>query len=111
MDKLFEIIIEFIVVISLIILMILFGISVSKNLSNHKNEITEGEVISKDYQAAYTTVTYINSGDALLPITNYYPEIFTLTIRGDKNGETVEYWFKVSENEYEKYNIGDYYKE
>lgn len=78
MDKLFDTIIEFIVVISLITVMILFGISVSKNLSNHKNEITEGEVISKDYQAAYTTVTYINSGDALLPITNYYPKSLRL---------------------------------
>lgn len=78
--------------------------------ANSRNKITEGVVIDKDYHSAYTTITYIHSDDMTIPVSQYYPERFVLTIRGSKNGETVDYWFEVSETEYEKYSIGDYYK-
>lgn len=77
---------------------------------NSRNKITEGVVIDKDYHSAYTTITYIHSDDMTIPVSQYYPERFVLTIRGSKNGATVDYWFEVSEAEYEKYSIGDYYK-
>lgn len=67
-------------------------------------------MIDKVYHSAYTTITYIHSDDMTIPVSQYYPERFVLTIQGSKNGETVDYRFAVSEAEYERYSIGDYYK-
>ena len=92
------------------VLAVLLCLPLYRYWENSRNKITDGVVIDKDYHSAYTTITYIHSDDRLIPISQYHPEKFSLTIRGSKNGETVEYWFAVSEAEYERYSIGDYYK-
>ena len=92
------------------VLAILLCLPLYRYWANSRNKINEGVVIDKDYHSAYTTITYIHSDDMTIPVSQYYPERFVLTIRGSKNGETVEYRFAVSEAEYERYSIGDYYK-
>ena len=39
----------------------------------------------------------------------HYDTRYYFTIKGDKNGRTVKYIFAVTEQEYDRYNIGDYY--
>ena len=91
------------VIAAIIIVVISTIVSAVKNEANY---INEGIVIDKHYRAEYTS--YTNSGKVLIPHTE--PERYTLTIQGEKNGETVEYSFTVPKEEYFKYNIGDYYK-
>lgn len=101
---------EKIIVFGIIMLLIgMIGITIWACVDNANNEISEGVVIDKDYSAAHTLITYTYANGIRIPHTQYYPESFTLTIRGTKSGETVEYRFEVPESEYERYNIGDYY--
>lgn len=84
------------VVVSLLIALVVSAVM------NESNRINEGEVIDKWYNAAYTTTT---QGGGIW----YHPEEYWLEIEGQKNGETVQYRFKVPEVEYVEYQIGDWY--
>lgn len=75
-----------------------------------KNAISEGTIVDKDYQSAYSYITYIHSGETMIPQTNYSPESYTFKIKGNKNGEIVEYRFEVTKEEYNQYKVGDCYK-
>ena len=66
--------------------------------------VTSGEVIAKDYHAPYTTVVLVHMGTMLTPITNHHPAYYSLTIQGE-NGKKRS--VTVSEEEYNKYEIGD----
>ena len=79
-------------------------------VKNDANKINEGVVVDKHYRSEYVSYTYSGSGDNKISIPYIVPESYTLTIQGEKNGEPVEYYFNVPEQEYFKYNIGDYYK-
>ena len=59
-------------------------------ISNSNCRIAEGIVIDK----------YIGG--------RYHAKYFML-LQGEKNGKEVEYWREVTEEEYKKYKIGDYY--
>lgn len=84
---------------------------VSAALANEGNKINEGVIVDKRYTAAYTsTKTYPVPENTTMPVKEYHPATYHFKIRGDKNGETVEYTFAVTENEYNAYKIGDYYK-
>lgn len=77
--------------------------------NNANNRITEGFVIDKQYRAAYTTTTYSGIGENRIAIPHRHPERYIFTIEGDKDGETVQYTFDVTETQYEQYSIGDYF--
>ncbi len=93
-------IVEFIVLMIITVIMVFIIIAACVNES-HK--ISEGTVVSRHYTAGYTTVGTKDKP----PV--YHPPKYTLTIRGMKDGEEVEYTFDVPEAEYVKYNIGDHY--
>lgn len=77
---------------------------------NENNKISEGVVIDKNYKAPYTTTIYIEVGDTRIPQSTYHPESYSLEIQGEKNEESVTYWFECTAEEYRQYSIGDYYR-
>ena len=62
---------------------------------NEKNQIDSGIVVDKSHSEELGRI--------------HYPEEFTLTISGKKNGELVTYEFECSKDDFEIYNIGDRY--
>ena len=78
------------ILIVVIIIFSIFGITVctASVVSNEHNKIDSGIVIDKD--------RWSKGG-------------YALTIKGEKNGKTVEYRFHCSEDEYDSYDIGDKY--
>lgn len=89
---------------------ILFCFVICGAVKNAHNAISEGTIIDKDYNAAQTYTEYHFFDGKTIPQAKYIPARYVFTIKGNKNGETVEYTFVVSESEYVKYKVGDYYK-
>lgn len=103
-------IITAIIIVICVIAVILVIAVINFGIKNAKNAISEGTIVDKDYQSAYFYTTYINSGETMIPQTNYSPESYTFKIKGNKNGEIVECQFEVTKEEYNQYKVGDYYK-
>ena len=61
-----------------------------------------GEVIGKEYLPAHYTTTYVMSGKTMIPITNYIPESWNITISIDGLTDNVN----VSEYKYNIIEIG-----
>lgn len=103
---------EFIFSVFVIALTVIFVvIFIHGAVVNESNEISEGIVVDKYYSAAYSSTENRRTSKGLtIPVTKYHPATYQFKIRGDKNGETVEYVFAVTESEYNAYKIGDYYK-
>ena len=82
-----------------IIVFSIFAIAVciASVVSNYNNKIDSGIVIDKHHTQTKRVGRV------------YYPESYTLTIKGEKNGKTVEYRFHCSKDEYDSYDIGDKY--
>ena len=74
-------------------------------IRNENNRITSGTIIDKRYHAAYTS--YVRTGNVSVP--QYHSATYNFTIKGNKNGEMVEYTFSVDEAAYHKYEIGQQY--
>lgn len=68
---------------------------------NEKNQIDSGIVVDKSHSEEHSQLTKFGRV--------HYPEVFTLTISGKKNGELVTYEFECSKDDFEIYNIGDRY--
>lgn len=97
-------------VIALFALIVVTLVIVSAGASNAMNRINEGVVIDKQYYSSYTTTnrTTVDGKTVITP--RYVPEKYYFTIEGEKNGEVVQYSFKVTAEEYNDYHIGDYYR-
>lgn len=79
-------------------------------VANENNKISEGVIVDKTYSDTQAIVTYHNGpNNSMIPSTRIRPETFEFTIKGVKGGEEVEYSFKVTEEEYNSFKIGDYY--
>lgn len=87
----------------------LCGIAFWCAFDNESNRITEGVVIDKEYNSAYTTHSHIKSGDVYINVPQFHPENYNILLEGEKDGKTVTYWKRVTAQEYSVYNIGDYY--
>ena len=90
-------------ILTVAIIAAVLGLIFIPTIINHANKINHGEIVSKSYTAAYSTY----DGESLDHW--YHPQRCELTIRGEKNGKTVEYTFCVPEAEYVMYEIGDWY--
>ena len=96
---------------TLILCLTLIGTGLKAELENAGNKITEGIIVDKNYNSAYSSREfYTDTKGNSYPVSSYYPESFQFKIEGNKNRETVKYVFDVTENEYNSYKIGDYYK-
>ena len=88
------------------IVMVIFIVAFSSELSNYSNKIAEGTIIDKYYDSGDTRITASDNRIEGRSI----PPRYMICIEGDKNGEKVRYWFEVTEDEYNNYKIGDRYK-
>ena len=89
----------------------LCGVAIWYVADNESNRISEGIVIDKDYNSAYTTYNHIKSGNSYINVPQFHPENYNIRLEGKKDGEPVTYWKRVTEQEYSAYEIGDYYPE
>ena len=101
---------DFIIALILIVCAALIVVYIILGVVNASSEIDEGILIDKHYTAQYVTYNNVNTGESNIMIPVTHPERYSFTIQGEKNGETVEYTFSVTEDEYPQYNIGDYYR-
>lgn len=85
-------------IVILVAVLILF---IASWIINEHNKIDSGIVVDKHHTSAHTTPTRFGMVR--------HSESYELTIKGDKNGKTVEYTFDCSEEEYDSYDIGDKY--
>lgn len=65
----------------------------------------QGQIIDKDYHAAYTSMIY--SGRVIIP--HHHPASYRIRIQKDIDGELKSIWIYVDEKTYHEINIGDYY--
>lgn len=66
----------------------------------------QGQIIDKDYHAAYTSVIYY-SNKIMIP--QHHPASYRVRIQKDIDGELKSIWIDVDEKTYHEINIGDYY--
>jgi ATP/ADP translocase len=85
----------------MVVLFALMIICIASWIINEHNKIDSGIVIDKHHTRAHTTPTRFGM--------IRHSESYKLTIKGEKNGKTVEYTFDCSEEEYDSYDIGDEY--
>ena len=98
-----------IVLVALIIFMIsLIGIAIYENIDYGEKE---GTIIDKYYRGSYVTTTYVTSGKIIIPNTMYHPESWNFKLQKEVDGEEKTITIEVTEELYNKYNIGDYFKE
>jgi hypothetical protein len=74
-------------------------------IANEANAIDAGIIIDKRCESGSTQFSANKYGGS------YYrhPASYYFTIRGEKNGKTVEYSFEVTAKEYDAYKIGEVY--
>lgn len=85
----------------MVILFALLILCIASWIINEHNKIDSGIVVDKHHTRAHTTPTRFGM--------IRHSESYELTIKGEKNGKTVEYTFDCSEDEYDSYDIGDHY--
>ena len=102
--------VEVIVVIAIIAILAAIIIPAIVSVLNEQNRITEGIIVDKSYTAEKVTTNYRTVGDAQIPYTNREPARYRFKLEGEKDEIMVQYWLEVSENDYNSYHIGDYYK-
>ncbi len=74
-------------------------------VENESNHIETGVVVDKNHRSSYTSVTRTGNSHHY----TVHPDRYNLCIEGEKDGETVKYWFSVTSGKYEMYQIGDTY--
>ena len=74
-------------------------------IENESNRIDSGVIVDKDMDAGGTYYSSDKNGGHM----RSHPPSYNFTIRGEKDGEVVEYTFEVSAEEYDAYKIGEVY--
>jgi len=86
---------------------------ISVIIGSIKNDIDygtkQGTIVDKRYSSPYTSYTTSNARNSTIQIPRYYPETYRIKLQKRDGSKTKECWIEVPAQEYEKYNIGDYY--
>lgn len=80
-------------------------VALADAIENESNRIDGGVIVDKDMDAGRTYYSSDKNGGRMYS----YPPSYSFTIRGEKDGEVVEYTFEVSAEEYGAYKIGEVY--
>ena len=80
-------------------------VALADAIENKSNRIDSGVIVDKYMDAGGTYYSSNKSGGHM----HSYPPSYSFTIRGEKDGEVVEYTFEVSAEEYDTYKIGEVY--
>ena len=102
-----EIIIRIFIVFVIALMIAFIGVSVYGAIQNEKNAIPAGTIIEKYHQPVRIEST-INAKTGHTSVTQH-PAIYRFQLRGEKDEVIVDYWTDVSEEDYFKYRIGDWY--
>lgn len=79
------------------------------------NKLKEGKVISKETHEAYSTIIFIPMTSCvnnictttLMPLPVFYPESYSVTIRGLYKGEIRQETFYIDISDYNKWQVGE----
>ena len=92
-----------------ITLIILVTISIFLIVNDINYGAKQGTIVDKRYSGPYTTYISSKIGNSTVITPQYHPEAYSMKIQKDEDGKIKECWIDISPQEYEKYNIGDYY--
>lgn len=106
MNKVWHVLLNAFIILIFLAVIAGIGFAVTYGIRNEGNRITEGTVVDKDFSPGYT---YAGSDKTGFYARSIEPS-YMLKIHGEKDGETVEYWFECTAEEYASYSIGDYFK-
>ena len=81
------------------------AVALGEAIENDSNRIDSGVIVDKDMDAGRTYYSSDKYGGHMYS----YPPSYSFTIRGEKDGEVVEYTFEVAAEEYAAYKIGEVY--
>lgn len=95
--------------IAAITLIILVTISIFLIVNDINYGAKQGTIVDKSYSGPYTTYISSRIGNSTVITPLYHPEAYSIKIQKDEDGKIKECWIDISPQEYEKYNIGDYY--
>lgn len=84
---------------------VMFTAILGGTIENESNRIDSGVIVDKHMDAGGTYYSSDKYGGHM----HRYPPSYSFTIRGEKDGEVVEYTFEVSAEEYGTYKIGEVY--
>lgn len=84
----------------------IIGAAIVVGVVNEQNRIDAGIIIDKHMSPGGTYYSANKNGGQM----HSYPASYSFTILGEKDGETVEYTFNVTADEYIAYKIGDEYR-
>lgn len=87
------------------IVIAVIAVALGGAIENEANRIDSGVIVDKYMDAGRTHYSSDKNGGHLYS----YPPSYSFTIRGEKDGEVVEYTFEVAAEEYAAYKIGDQY--
>lgn len=96
-------------VISLLVIIIIAGLvvmAIGATVVNEQNRIDAGIIVDRRFEAGYTRFSSDKNGGHM----HSYPDTYTFTIEGEKNGNIVQFTFEVTEEDYNNYKIGDWYE-
>lgn len=89
-----------------VVLIAVLAVAVWSGIVNESNEIASGVIVDKWMHEGGTRYSSDKNGGQMYS----YPPSYQFTIKGEKNGKSVEYSFSVSESDYNAYKIGDEYR-
>lgn len=96
-------------IMTVFVMLIIGGLFVgllAAGIVNERSEIAAGTIVDKQLYTGRTHYSSDKNGSHM----NTYPTTYNFTIRGEKDGETVDYTFEVPEADYTAYKIGDWYE-
>ena len=97
---------DIVCVLFIAVVVFLIGAVIFGEILNASNEIECGVIVDTNYNSGYTYFRSSKNGGYM----KSYPDTYTFTIEGEKDGKTVRYSFEVTEQEYNSYKIGDWYE-
>lgn len=101
-----DIFLKIISLITVTVTVIVFVAIIAMGISNESQKIDEGVIIDKQYHPGYIHSSHSSNQTVVQSV----PPRYVFTIEGEKNGEIVQYYFEVTPEEYNKYQLGDWYE-
>jgi len=102
-----EIIMRIFIVFFIVFVITFIGMSVYGAIQNEKNAIPAGTIVEKYHQPERIKST-INAKTGHTSV-KHHPAIYRFQLRIQKDEAMVDYWTNVSEEDYFKYKVGDWY--
>ena len=80
-------------------------------LTGCQDKITEGYIENMEYRPSYTTTSFVNVNNVMVPLTKYHPARYIITIYEKEvlSDDIQRAEYTVDEQIFNKYNIGDYF--